>query len=711
MVCILALFLYQQNKKLREINADITGPLTETILSLGHGISAFSSGDLRITLKLPEKEPLTKQGKALHEIITTGITDFNTITAIPSKRICFSGANSYAEGKQAGKLIAHLLDGQGNFACIIPFYTQINHVLRMKGCRDYLAEKHPAIHLLGVYEGAGNRDTSAAKCTEILAAHSNIDLIYITDGHTPPAIVAEVEKHKRNIKVVAFDAMPENIALLRKGAISALIEQNSFAQAYNALILLYNSCESSWHPVSPKLFMEPIAINKENYRTYWDDGQNSRIMKDEEKAQLAIPERNRSEKKYRFGLILPLSTGFFEGLGKGAEAAQKTLNAFGVDVEVIDVFDSWKNFGSVTLFQPVIERFIASNYDGFATVVVDPGIVQIINRAVDAGLKVTTFNTEPSNFREIITTVMSNVDELAGSSQDLAASAEQSSRANTQIGTAITGIKADIGKQKDSVDANDKELASLNTSILSVQETLEDYTQLVEKLTGESVQGTKSIDETYAETQDVKNVIDNIKRELEAFNEKVEKISTFAGVIESLAENTNVLAINASIQAARAGAAGRGFSVVAGEVRRLAENSQHTAEDIRTITDDISKNMERIIDSGTQGTERVSKNLEQAQIARKAFESIAEVIQQVNTAINRIEGSMQGIAAAGRSVKTNMDVIEDMSNNSVNRLEEISTSIGELGIQGGHLAETANHLRSMALSQDSVFSQISIKEK
>ena len=184
----------------------------------------------------------------------------------------------------------------------------------------------------------------------------------------------------------------------------------------------------------------------------------------------------------------------------------------------------------------------------------------------------------------------------------------------------------------------------------------------------------------------------------------------FAGLIESLAVGTNVLAIIASIQAARAGVAGKAFAVVAGEVRGLAENSRHTAESIREIVNDITQNMNRVMEVSTKGTERVSKNLEQAILARKSFESIASMLNESSASIERIKYSVGGIAQAGSSVKANMDVVERMSDTTGNRLEEISVSIDELGRQGGHLSKTANDLRVMAADQGVVFSQISVNE-
>jgi len=699
----------KQARALREV---ISKDITKMISDLTRGLSTFASGDLRTHLEVPDVSDFPEDVRDLAERLRNGMIDFNTVTDVPSRRICFTGANSYREGTVAGRRIADILGGKGRIVSIIPAYTQVNHVLRMKGCLDYLGAKHPGISVLKNYPGEGNRDVTAALMLKILAEHPDVDLVYITDGHTPPgAVEATAQAGRTDVRFVFFDAVPENVALLKAGRVSCLIEQNSFAQAYNAVVNLYNACETDWKPLSKKLFMEPIAIDRDNLSTYWDDVRNERVLRDEENAQLAVPERRRSDKRYRLGILLPHSVGFFEGLGRGAEAARALLAEMNVEVEVRDLFNDWNDFGQLSVFGPAIKSFVERGFDGFATVVVDPRIVDSINQAVAAGLKVTTFNTEPSSFREIVITMIENIESLADSSQALASAAEESSRANAQIGSAITGIRDDIGEQKRRIDANDSALSGLNGMIAGVGSAVEDYSSLVSEMTDESGRGSEVIDTTYRETETLKTAIDETMRGIEQFNEKLKKVEEFAGTIEKIAESTNVLAINASIQASRAGTAGKGFAVVAGEVRSLAENSARAAEGIRGLVGEINADMRAISEGSSRGAERVAGNLVRARDAKGSFDAIVRVLNLANEAIGKIDAAMDGIEEAGKKVKTNMDAIDDMSRQTVNRVEEITQSVRELGDQSAHLSQTANELRAMAVNQDIVFSQLSARDE
>jgi methyl-accepting chemotaxis protein len=705
---VLALSSLRREKSLEN---DFQNVLTFLAKQLGHGLSSFASGDLRFRLRKPAAGALDPSAASLAKRLLAGIDDFNSITNAPLKRVCFVGANSYQEGLVSGSHIDGILGGKGKIVYFIPAYSQVNHVLRMKGCHDYVSENCPNITSLPVVTTNGDPDTAASLALAQIAQNPDLSLIYVTDGHTP-AIIAKALAASGNthVKLFVYDATADNIALLKKGAFCALIEQNTFAQTYNALVHLYNACESSWVPISRKMYMDPIYIDGKNYTSYWDDNDNRRIMKERELAQLAVPVPSKTAKRYRFGVIMPQLAGFFAALVNGAEAAAKELKKYNVEVEIIDTYHTQQDFGSAALYAPVIESFVKKGYDGFITGIIDSDVMPAVNAAADKGLKIATFSTEPSSFREIILTVVENMEKLAENSQSLAAAAEQSSRVNSRIASSISGIKLDLGEQKKRIGANETELVSLNEMITNVEASITDYARLVKKMSEESVLGSASMDETFRETQGLKSAIDQIGGELETFNDKLGKVREFAGVIEELAESTNVLAINASIQAARAGVAGKAFAVVAGEVRSLAGNSRNTAESIRGLVGDITQNMARILEFSAQGTERVNRNIEQSTGARKSFESIASTLEESNGSVERIKGTVSGIAAFGSSVKTNMGVIEKMSDATGSRIEEISVSIGELGLQGAHLSSTANGLRLMAAEQGEVFSQLSVRD-
>ncbi|HOC28955.1 MAG TPA: substrate-binding domain-containing protein [Treponemataceae bacterium] len=640
------MFSIKSLKQTDQFTQELDGPLKEMARQIAHGISAFAAGDLRYRLGLPKNWFKNSQTEAVGRRLKTAIEDFNGMTEVPPKRMCFVGANSWMEGQIAGERIAALLAGKGKVLYLIPQYDQVNHVMRMKGCRDYLAEHAPGISNAGILEAKGDPETAAQLVVNSIDKHPDLSLVFITDGHTPHRVAQAVSEKKPSVKLVIFDATSVNIALLRKGLITVLIEQNAFGQAWNALIYLFNSCESKWKPSTRKLLMDPIYIDRSNYQTYWDDAADKRIMREEEQKQLVVPVEYRSGKKYRFGVIMPQKTGFFEALVAGAEAAAKELSRFGVEVELRDAYHEQSDFGSATLYNPIISSFIERKFDGFMTGVIDPAVMKSINEAADKGLKVTTFSTEPSSFREIILSVIDNTESLIDSGQRLSSAAQESEQADVRIGESIIGIEEDISEQNAMISDTELLLGTLNRTIDRLNESLEVYTGLVQKMNNES----------------------------------------------------------------SAGNAGKSFSVVAGEIRSLAANSREAAENIKKTIGDITGSMSEILTVSSKGTQLVDSNLKKAQTAQQIFESISDGLRGSTENIGKIAVSASQIGANGKNLRENIDGISRASAKTAERIKAISASIMQRNRQGEQISETSKQLLEMAEGQKTALSQLSVRE-
>jgi len=644
--CIGLFFSIKSLKQTDQFTQELDGLLKEMARQIAHGISAFAAGDLRYRLGLPKNWFKNSQTEAVGRRLKTAIEDFNGMTEVPPKRMCFVGANSWMEGQITGERIAAMLAGKGKVLYLIPQYDQVNHVMRMKGCRDYLAEHAPGISNAGILEAKGDPETAAQLVVNSIDKHPDLSLVFITDGHTPHRVAQAVSEKKPSVKLVIFDATSVNIALLRKGLITVLIEQNAFGQAWNALIYLFNSCESKWKPSTRKLLMDPIYIDRSNYQTYWDDAADKRIMREEEQKQLVVPVEYRSGKKYRFGVIMPQKTGFFEALVAGAEAAAKELSRFGVEVELRDAYHEQSDFGSATLYNPIISSFIERKFDGFMTGVIDPAVMKSINEASDKGLKVTTFSTEPSSFREIILSVIDNTESLIDSGQRLSSAAQESEQADVRIGESIIGIEADIREQNAVISDTELLLGTLNRTIDRLNESLEVYTGLVQKMNNES----------------------------------------------------------------SAGNAGKSFSVVAGEIRSLAANSREAAENIKKTIGDITGSMSEILTVSSKGTQLVDSNLKKAQTAQQIFESISDGLRGSTENIGKIAVSASQIGANGKNLRENIDGISRASAKTAERIKAISASIMQRNRQGEQISETSKQLLEMAEGQKTALSQLSVRE-
>ena len=170
-------------------------------------------------------------------------------------------------------------------------------------------------------------------------------------------------------------------------------------------------------------------------------------------------------------------------------------------------------------------------------------------------------------------------------------------------------------------------------------------------------------------------------RTVESLGKQSQEISEIVGVITQISEQTNLLALNAAIEAARAGEHGRGFAVVADEVRKLAEQSSRSTTLISELIGNMQNETSRTIAGIEQGVKRVEEN---AEIVAETARLMHEVIEAVNSIIGQIEELSQGIS-----------MINTGSHELAATTEEQSASITTIATSAQDLNHFAEHLREL----------------
>ncbi|BAI81004.1 methyl-accepting chemotaxis protein [Deferribacter desulfuricans SSM1] len=174
--------------------------------------------------------------------------------------------------------------------------------------------------------------------------------------------------------------------------------------------------------------------------------------------------------------------------------------------------------------------------------------------------------------------------------------------------------------------------------------------------------GAKLIEETVNYVEQVNSVLENLKVEISSLSENSQKIGEILSVINDIADQTNLLALNAAIEAARAGEHGRGFAVVADEVRKLAEKTQKSTKEIEDMIKEMQANVSEVNHKAEDVGNAVSKQVEIAEKTKESFDNIyyyindlVNLILSITTAVEEQSSATEQIARSVENVATRAD--------------------------------------------------------
>ena len=204
----------------------------------------------------------------------------------------------------------------------------------------------------------------------------------------------------------------------------------------------------------------------------------------------------------------------------------------------------------------------------------------------------------------------------------------------------------------------------------------------------EADNGQKVVNETVVSVQSLASQIESTASVIAEVEKSSENINTMLDVIKSIAEQTNLLALNAAIEAARAGEQGRGFAVVADEVRTLAGRTQQSTEEINHIIDILQSGSHKAVKSMNQSRELAGAVVEQATLAGTSLTTISSSVSEIDNMSTQIATATEQQNAVAENMKNNIDNINNMAIDNATSTQQTSEA-------GQDLARMASELQSL----------------
>ena len=287
---------------------------------------------------------------------------------------------------------------------------------------------------------------------------------------------------------------------------------------------------------------------------------------------------------------------------------------------------------------------------------------------------------EPGRLLEALAVMQKNLratlSELSHSSNQLASTSEEMTAVTED---ALRGIQ----RQDDEINQAATAINQMSAAVEEVARNAAHASEAARNSTQSAENGTRRVDETLQVIHELHTTVGTTAVEIDGLAGEVQNISAVLDVIRGIADQTNLLALNAAIEAARAGEAGRGFAVVADEVRALAHRTQQSTAEIEKMIGSIQAGASKAVSAMGQSSEKARTSLDVAEAAGRALADITAAIVQINERNTSIASATEEQAQVAREVDRNLTSIRDLSlqtSAGANQTSAASSELSQLAV-------------------------------